>query len=51
MTSQQIDKLRLILQENGIDTKANKCSVLSEVVGYVTQLEQGLQDLEAERQT
>lgn len=50
MTSQQIDKLRVLLLDSGVHTKANKCSVLSEVVNYVTKLEQGLRDLEAERE-
>lgn len=50
MTSQQIDKLRQLLLDCGIQTKTNKSSVLSEVANYMTQLEQQLADLEAERQ-
>ena len=50
MTSQQIDKLRQLLLECGIQTKANKSSVLSEVASYMTQLEEQLAGLEAERQ-
>ena len=50
MTSQQIDKLRQLLLDCGIQTKTNKSSVLSEVASYMTQLEEQLADLEAERQ-
>lgn len=49
MTSRQIDKLRQLLQECGIHTKANKSSVLSEVASYVAKLEQQVQQLEEER--
>ena len=50
MTSQQIEKLRQLLLDCGIQTKTNKGSVLSEVANYMTQLEQQLAGLEAERQ-
>lgn len=50
MTSQQIDKLRQLLLESGIRTKANKCSILSEVSTYATELEEKLERLELDRQ-
>ncbi|CAM9466938.1 unnamed protein product [Ectocarpus fasciculatus] len=49
MTSRQIDKLRKLLQECGIQTKANKSSVLSEVASYTAQLQQQIEQLEEER--
>ncbi|CAN0551713.1 unnamed protein product, partial [Ectocarpus sp. 12 AP-2014] len=49
MTSRQIDKLRKLLRECGIQTKANKSSVLSEVASYTAQLQQQIEQLEEER--
>ncbi|CAM9954080.1 unnamed protein product [Hapterophycus canaliculatus] len=49
MTSRQIDRLRLLLQECGIHTKANKSSVLSEVASYTAKLQEQVEQLEEER--
>lgn len=49
-TSQQYDKLRSLLMENGIQPKANKSSVLTEVARYMQQLEDKVEEQEKERQ-
>lgn len=49
-TSQQFHRLRALLLENGIQPRANKSSILTEVTRYIQELEDKLKSLEEDRQ-
>lgn len=48
--SQQIDHLRTMLQESGLDVRANKSHVLAGVADYIESLQNKLAELDCERQ-